>query len=478
MAQRRLVASAELADLVPEFARIRKEAGVEEGFPHAAYFEAEGGGGEAEPRHVPGTRADRTDLELVTIDPVGSLDLDQALWVAPTGDGWLVHYAIADVAAHVIPGGPLDIATHARGETLYCPDTRIGLHPAVMSEGYASLLPGQRTKAALWTMRVDGDGAVADAVVERAWVRSRAKYSYQGLHADPPSEAVELLASLHAFGEARRALTRARGGVSLPKPSQEVVVDGGHVTLAFEVALPLEDDNAQVSLLAGEAAAAMMLAEGVGVLRTMPPAPAASVRRLRHQAHALGIAWPDGVGYGDLLPTLDPDAPATAAFLVQAITLFRSASWQAFGVAGDDGALLPIPEPATHGALAVPYAHVTAPLRRLVDRYGTEVCLAHSAGRETPDWVSEALPTLGAEMATAVHRSGRVDSACLEAVECAVLSGREGERFDAVAIEADEVQLASPAVEGRCQDRLTPGTEVKVTLVAAESGAGPVFALA
>src|SRR3954469_16262237 len=52
---------------------------------------------------------DRTDLPFVTIDPEGSLDLDQALHIARAGSGYVVHYAIADVAAFVQPGDPVDL---------------------------------------------------------------------------------------------------------------------------------------------------------------------------------------------------------------------------------------------------------------------------------------------------------------------------------------------------------------------------------
>src|SRR5919112_1408793 len=62
---------------------------------------------------------DRTDIEFVTIDPAGSMDLDQALHVEPNGDGYRVHYAIADVGAFVTPGDAIDLEAHKRGETLY-----------------------------------------------------------------------------------------------------------------------------------------------------------------------------------------------------------------------------------------------------------------------------------------------------------------------------------------------------------------------
>ncbi|MDQ3294181.1 MAG: RNB domain-containing ribonuclease, partial [Actinomycetota bacterium] len=80
-------------------------------------------------------RDDRRDLPLVTLDPVGSRDLDQAFALEPRGSGWTVWYAIADVGAVVVPGGPIDVEARQRGVTLYLPDGRAPLHPPTLSEG-------------------------------------------------------------------------------------------------------------------------------------------------------------------------------------------------------------------------------------------------------------------------------------------------------------------------------------------------------
>jgi len=474
MAVRRLIARVPLDGLESAFHAIRQRHEIRETYADAVVSEAlAAGGASGELAHVVGPRADRTDLDLVTIDPEGSRDLDQALAVSAEGSGWLVHYAIADVGAHVVPGGALDRDTWERVETVYCPDKRVGLHPPQLSEGFASLLPGQRTKAALWTIRVGADGALGEASVERAWVRSRRQYSYDELRESPPADAVALVAAMRALGDARRAYVRAAGGVTLPKPSQEVVSDGDELALEFRAATGIEDDNAQISLLTGEAAARIMLAAGVGVLRTMPPASEEDVARLRRQGLALGIDWPAGASYGDALDRLDPQAPRTAAFLNHATRLFRGAAWEPFDVPS-----LPVPEHTTHGALARPYAHVTAPLRRLVDRYGTEVCLAHCAGREVPAWVHEALPRLGAAMTAGVRTGSAVDRECVDAVEAAVLAPHVGETFEGVGIDDRTVQLTEPAVIARCTGQITVGADQRVRLVSADAAPGPVFEVA
>src|SRR6185503_18006855 len=125
-------------------------------------------------------------LPFVTIDPPGSRDLDQALHVArrPAGGGYRVSYAIADLAAFVRPGGPLDAAAWARGVTMYAPDRSTPLHPPVLSEGAASLLPDSERPAILWTHDLDADGVLVVTDVRRARVRSRARLDYAGVQAE------------------------------------------------------------------------------------------------------------------------------------------------------------------------------------------------------------------------------------------------------------------------------------------------------
>ncbi|MFI4959160.1 MAG: RNB domain-containing ribonuclease, partial [Lysobacterales bacterium] len=123
---------------------------------------------------------DRTDIALITIDPPESMDLDQAMYVERTDGGHRVYYAIADVAAFVTAGDPIDLEANRRGETLYGADAKIPLHPKVLSEGATSLLPGQLRPALLWTIELDKTGEIASIDVRRARVSSRAKLNYAG----------------------------------------------------------------------------------------------------------------------------------------------------------------------------------------------------------------------------------------------------------------------------------------------------------
>src|SRR3954469_19854404 len=281
------------------FAAIRRETGLPPSFPADAQAEAEAAASRA-------PDGERVDIPFVTIDPPGARDLDQALHIERRGDGHRVHYAIADVGAFVTPGGALDRETHARGVTVYTPDGKVPLHPPVLSEGAASLLPGEWRSALLWTLDLDAAGELTTTGVARVQVRSRAQHTY----ADVPDDVAPLLREV---GERRLALERARGGVRLAVPEQEIVREDDGWTVRYRVPLPSEEHNAQISLLTGMAAAALMLRAGCGILRTQPAPSAHALERLRRQAAALGVDWAPGVSYAELVRGLDPARPAHAA---------------------------------------------------------------------------------------------------------------------------------------------------------------------
>lgn len=458
---------------------LRAELDVPESFPPGVLDEAA-----RAPRLPSHDSHDATDIPLFTIDPPTSRDLDQAMHLARRPGGFRVRYAIADVAAFVAPGGALDAEAHRRVTTLYFPDEKVPLHPPQLSEGAASLLPDQTCPAVLWTIDLDADGRTETTDVRRALVRSRAKLDYaQVQQRIDDRTAEEPLALLKDIGLLREGLEVERGGISLSVPEQEIVekdgVDGadGTYELAYRAPLPAEGWNAQISLLTGMAAAELMLAHGTGVLRTLPAAPDGAVGRLRRTAKALHIDWPHHVSYAQLIRSLDPHQPHHAAFLQECTTLLRGAGYTVF----QDGVL---PEVTSHAAVAAPYAHCTAPLRRLADRYASEICLAAVAEQSPPDWVLAALGELPKEMADGTRRQGTVERECVDIVEAALLKDRIGEVFEGCVVDVQEreptvgtVQLESPAVVARLVGGPAPlplGERLRVRLTQADPGAAKV----
>lgn len=463
----RLTPSTAQSDLAAALAALRTDLDVPAAFPSEVIAEAEAA--MASPPD-----ADLRDIPFVTLDPAGSKDLDQAFRLERAGSGWRVRYAIADVPAFVAAGSATDDEARRRGVTLYAADGSVPLHPRVIGEGKASLLPGQDRPAYVWTFELDSSGAQTSHRVERALVRSRAQLDYATTQAaldrgDPDSPA----ALLPEIGRARLEQERLRGGVSLNLPDEEIVRDvSGTYRVERRRPLPLEDWNAQLSLLTGMAAAGMMIEAGVGILRTMPAADPATVAAFRVRTAALGMPWADDVAYGDYLRGLDRDDPQTLAVLQAAASLFRGAGYVAF-----DGRP---PANPLQSAVAAPYAHVTAPLRRLVDRWGLVVCAAASSGREVPDWVRQSLPLVPGLMQSAAERESRLASGSLDRVEAATLSGRVGERFTAWVLDAHggraRIQLADPVVTASCPvpETVRAGDTIEVELLSADIPTGAV----
>jgi exoribonuclease R len=444
------------------FAQVRDDFALSPDFPAAVVAEAETAAAKSHDGHK-----DATDLPLVTIDPPGAKDLDQAMAVERRGSGFRVHYAIADLGAFVVPGGELDRAVRGRGQTIYLPDGNIPLHPPVLSEGVASLLPGQITPAALWTLDCDADGVLESAHVHRAMVRSQARFDYDTVGAElAAGSAHPSLAALPAIGRLRREAAVERGAVELQLPDQEVEPDGEGWRLTLRPRSEVDAWNAEISLLTGMAAAKLMLDAGVGILRTLPDPESGAVKWLRRSARSLGITWPRNQDAAELLAGLDPDRPESMALFMDATRLLRGAGYTVF-----DGNR---PELATHAGIAAPYAHVTAPLRRLVDRFATEICLALAAGDEVADWVREALPALPDVMAGSDTLANKVDKACLDQVEAWVLGNRVGSEFDAIVLRSErntsDVFLPDPPVIAKCVNGDLPeGETIRVRLTQADA---------
>src|SRR5690606_33684724 len=114
--------------------------------------------------------------------------------------------------------------------------------------------------------------------------------------------------------------------------------------------------------------------------------------------------------------------------------------------------------------IAAPYAHATAPLRRLVDRFVLLTCDAVANGRDIDPEVREALPSLPALMASSDGRVGQFEAAAVNTIEAAVLAPHVGETFRVTVISLRDgggtVQLTDPAVTAPCDGDLENGARI------------------
>ena len=448
-----------------DFRSIADEHDVDTEFPADVDAEAK----EATDRFAE-ARRDAREIPFVTIDPAGSMDLDQAVCIegGMDGSGFRVYYAIADVAAFIEPGSALEEESLRRGQTIYLPDEPARLHPKSLSEDRASLLPEVDRLAVLWTIDLDAAGEVEDFNVERALVRSRKRFDYDEVHDDlTRGQLHSSIALLPQVGKLRQASALRREAINLRLPSQRVAeLDDGTFELVIEPRFEVHDFNSEISLLTGMCAGQLMEDHGVGFLRTLPGATAEAEAEFRREATALGFDLGEK-SIPEFLLDVDAASPRGMAVMREAQHLLRGADY----VWLEDG------DAEVHAGIGGYYSHVTAPLRRLVDRFATEVCLALQAGEDIPEWVSERTDAVIKTMRSSSQLASQVDNACLHLTEATVLKPWEGQSFEAVVLTVREktddhpasarIFVAEPPLLAQCIGNPEQGSKTTVTLVTA-----------
>ena len=434
-------------------AAIRTQYKVPHSFPDAVLAAAEDAAKRAPADHI-----DRTDMPFVTLDPASSTDLDQAFAIERSGNDLLLRYAIADVAWFVDDGGAIDVEAWARGTTLYLPDGKAPLYPPVLSQGAASLLPDGPRPAVIFAVRVAPDGGVALDGAERAIIRSRAKLAYDRVQdGDLPSGFAELAGRVMA-AEDRRGASR------VDPPEQEVSATGdGDFQLLFRPRLQSEDRNAALSLATNLAVADALQAHHTGLFRVMAAPDERAVRRLRFTARAFGMQWPAQETIDQYQRTLDGTDPRQAALMLAIRRAGMGASYAPYR----DGVV------PWHAAMAATYAHATAPLRRLADRYVVRAALAIANGQPVPDVVTQAFAKLPPVMARADALGGQIDRAVIDLAEAVMLHDSVGQSFPAVVTDIDDrgahIQLRDEPVVARVDAHgVEPGNAIGVRLTAAD----------
>ena len=121
----------------------------------------------------------RIEIRGVTIDSPHSKDLDDAIWVEPSADGWTVQVAIALVSETVLKDEPHDVAARGSGFTLYAGfgDCRPML-PVSLSEEELSLVPGAEKSVMAVTVHLDRSLRVLSSELARGTLKNEGRLSH------------------------------------------------------------------------------------------------------------------------------------------------------------------------------------------------------------------------------------------------------------------------------------------------------------
>ncbi len=372
------------ADAVPAPLRaILDEQGLDPRF--APEVEAEAAALVANPGLDDPALEDLEAVPFVTVDGAGTRDLDQALFLARDGEGFVVSYAIADAAYYVRPGTALFEEALRRGTSVYLPGLSVPMLPRALSEGAVSLNPGVVRRALVFETRLDAHGHSLGTTMRRARMRSRAKLSFtevQG-YLDAPATSplrerdfAASLALLSVVGNLRQLEAAGRQVIRFHREEISVGLDGEVFTVVARVRHAVEKHNEQLSLLCN-AEGGRLLCEAVGdelshaaqaIYRIHPAPPAERLAELSAQLdelvalHALEAArwsW-----HGDTSLAEWVEALPSLAVDERLARLTRAVERQAVMV--NVRSVFSVEPGRHHGVGADPYARFSAPMREIV----------------------------------------------------------------------------------------------------------------
>ncbi|HEY6550955.1 MAG TPA: RNB domain-containing ribonuclease [Solirubrobacterales bacterium] len=344
-------------------------------------------------------RRDLTELPTFTVDPATARDFDDAVSAQREGDGMRLWVHIADVAAHVKPGSPLDLEARRRANSTYAPGAVEPMLPRALSEEACSLAPGVERLAVTAEIELGPDDRPRAARFYRSRIRSVARLNYDELdlifagRAAAPDGVAEPLAIAR---EAATALGERRGTTSLDVESAEPEFrfdSDGNVVAARAVAQTEAHRLIErLMILANEQVAQLLERKRVpAVYRVHAQPDPGRVERMVEQLGALGVPTPP-LGQG-LAPSQAGEVAAEASRLVLA-----EASRRGHGRGAYTSLVLRSLMQAQysdrnsgHAGLGSPaYCHFTSPIRRYPDLLVHRALLATLGEGESAPRAAEA----------------------------------------------------------------------------------------
>ena len=410
--------------------------------------------------HVPSPakrgRVDLRDLDLVTIDGADARDFDDAVYCEPSGGGWRLLVAIADVGHYVDIGSALDKQATTRGTSVYFPDRVIPMLPEVLSNGLCSLNPKVDRLCMVCDMRVNRDGKVTRSTFVEAVMRSSARLTYSQVN-DFLSGAAQnaipktvrgVVTELHALYRSLAKARQRRGAIELDLPQTKFEL-GRKGEIVRIKTVPRNDAHRLIEecMIAANVQAAKFLRRHriSGLYRVHAKPDPERFEDLRQYLLTLGlrVPHPDHVKprqFNDLIKQVSgrPDSAAISMAMLRSLTHAEYT-----------------PQNIGHFGLALDaYAHFTSPIRRypdlLVHRSIRHIVRGGKAGRYHYD--KSAMERLGAITSAHERRAEEATRDVEAALKCEYMESRIGQEFDGVVTSVTNfglfVQLTELQIDG------------------------------
>lgn len=308
-------------------------------------------------------REDWTDRTVITIDPASARDFDDAISITATPSGWTLAVHIADVSHFVKPGGSLDGEALRRGNSTYLPDRVLPMLPPRLSDDLCSLRPDVVRLTKVCEMKFDKKGKMLRARFADAFIRSKARLTYQEafamLKGNDKGEVPSTVREAWNLASILRRNRYAKGALDLDFPEVRAVMDkDGRVTGIITEEYDESHQLIEECMLAANEAVALALKNGnrPTIYRVHEEPDSAKLFEFGQLCRLYGHPVHD-IGQRQYLNELMKSIKGSPDEQLLKLALLKSLMRARYDT-----------EPLGHYGLATPnYCHFTSPIRRYAD---------------------------------------------------------------------------------------------------------------
>lgn len=190
-------------------------------------------------------RLDLTSKHAFTIDDISTQDMDDAISIERTPDGYELGIHITDVAWAIKPDSAVDREARRRATSLYCADQTVNMLPKTLSDVKLSLRQGEIRPCLSVVVQLSENFAIHDWTVAPSFIRVAQRYTYDDVDLLLEHEDETLMRVYHIATECEQERIR-KGAVRVHR--REVVPfveDDGSVRL-----LEIDEESPARSLIA------------------------------------------------------------------------------------------------------------------------------------------------------------------------------------------------------------------------------------
>lgn len=385
-------------------------------------------------------RLDLRNLPIFTIDSAESKDLDDAISIEKTENGYILGVHIADVSHYVKGNSPLDKSALERGTSIYYADKVIPMLPKELSNGICSLNPDEERLTFSAIMNITSDGQLHDFKFAKSVIRSRVKGIYSEINTILDNTATdetrkkyeELIPSITVMNELadiRIANRKKRGAPEIETTESKIILNDDHICVDIKPRTRGKSEMIieEFMLLANESAAKLAAEKEIPFVYRVHEQPAAEkIETLKESLHRLNVEIPV---FSSVKPThiaqIIENAKGKDCYPVVNMITLRSMAKAKYET-----------DPIGHFGLALDdYAHFTSPIRRYPD-LAIHRILSDVIENADAQWLQKrygGFAQKASEHSTAMEiRAANIERECEDCYKAEYMQNHIGDEFEGI----------------------------------------------